>query len=160
MFLAVVLAVSLTGCASLGADTPRKKAAAVVNLTVGAPFYALSYSSGFLLNGISYVTAWIWGEPGTNEDVPLWFSSDFGPTYASTNTPWCWLYAGQEPEKRKFLLEWPAGSGVRSTMGIASLEHEWPPTFTFCRTKVGILKNRRGDETFPVGVRSPWPYNP
>jgi hypothetical protein len=142
----------VSGCASVGAKNARQKTATVVNLTVGAPFYVTSYVSGLMLNVVSYGTAWIWGEPAVNEDVPLWFSADYGPNYASMNSPWCWLYAGAEPENRALLLEWPERSHVRSSMGLFSLEHEWPPAFAFCRTNVGIRKNKRGDESYPVGI--------
>ena len=122
--LILVAIAALLGCASVGADTPRQKTAVVVNVTLGAPFYVASYISGYALNVLTYGTAWIWGEPEKNEDIPLWFSSDFGPNYASMNTPWCWFYTGMEPGSRALLLDWIAGNHVSSKMGIRSLKHE------------------------------------
>lgn len=148
--LATILAIGFTvSCASLGAETPRQKAATVTNLTIGAPFYAVSYLSGIILNILVYPTAWIWGEPEENEEVPLWFSADYGPNYASVNTPWCWLYVGIEPEDRELAEDLKAGTHIRQ-IPLRALEYEWPPTVTFCRTNVGITKNKRGDESFPL----------
>ena len=80
----------------------------------------------------------------------MWFSSDFGPTYASVNTPWCWLYAGTEPEERELAFNVPAGFHVRDIIPLRAMEVEWPPTFTWCRTEVGVRLNKRGDESFPL----------
>ena len=140
-----LLALSL-GCVSLG-STPRERAASATNLTLGAPFYAVTYVSGFFLNVIAYGTAWIAGE---QKQTPLWLSTDYGPTYASVNTPWCWLYAGAEPEGRQIAGPIHRGAPLHQDIPLRRMHTEWPPAFAFCRTNVGILWNARGDESFPL----------
>lgn len=140
---------SALSCASLPGETTRQKTASGVNLVVGSPFYATSYVSGFFLNAITYGTAWLWGEPEEGENVPIWYSADYGPNYGSVNTPWCWYYTGIEPEDREIANDIKAGTHLRQ-IPLRALDYEWPPTFTFCRTNVGILKNKRGDESFPL----------
>jgi hypothetical protein len=108
----------------------------------------MAYVGGWWVNILSYTTAWVSGEP--EGDVGAWLSLDLGPTYSSMNTPWCWLYVGTEPEERELAADMAAGVHLRHEIGIRRMEVEWPPTFTFCRTNVGILWNRRGDESFPL----------
>ena len=145
-WIAIGLALLSLSCASLG-ETPRQQTVAVVNGVLGSPFYLASYLSGFFLNALAYPTAWIAGKP--EGDVPVWFSADYGPTYASVNTPWCWLYVGTEPEDRAVAATIPAGTHVRQ-IPLQSVDYEWPPTVTLCRTNVGITRNKRGDESFPL----------
>jgi len=128
-------------------ETPRQKTASVVHFTVGSVPYLVSYISGFSITLLSYATSWIAGDDG--QEVVAWFSTDFGPDYASMNTPWCWFYAGREPENRKLAADMPAGTHIRE-FEISEMDTEWPPTFAFCRTGVGPLKNRVGKESFPL----------
>ena len=146
--LLMAIAVMTFGCAGYG-DTTREKTAAVVNLTLGAPAYAVSYVAGFYLNLVGYVTAWIAGE--AEGDIPIWFSTSFGPTYASMNTalPNCWLYTGLEPEDRSIAKAMPKGTHIRGEMPLMALDSEWPPTFAFCRTDIDQM-SVRGDESFPL----------
>jgi hypothetical protein len=145
LFVALILVASL-GCVSLG-DSPRQKAAAVTNITLGAPFYAASYVSGLFLNFIAYGTAWIAGD--SDAEVVAWFSADYGPDYASMNTPWCWIYMGREPVDRKVAWGLRPNTHIRQ-IPIAGFDTEWPPDFTWCRTEVGLRYNKRGDESFPL----------
>jgi hypothetical protein len=148
-FLAVLPLLFTLACANFPGETPRQKTAAAVNLAAGSPFYLLSGLSGVFLNLLAYPTAWIWGEPEKDEDVVIWFSADYGPNYASMNTPPCWTYVGTEPENRKLAETIFAGQHFRQVR-LQSLEYEWPPTFVVCRTEVGMTKNKRGDESFPL----------
>ena len=148
--LAAILAMVFTvSCASLGAETPRQKAAVGVAVVVGVPFLLPSYLLSLPLQGVAYITAQIWGPPAEGENVAIWYSSDFGPNYASVNIPPCWTYAGTEPEDRALAEDMAAGTHIRQ-IELGSLEYEVPPTFTVCRTNVGIRFNKRGDESFPL----------
>ena len=147
VLLAVIAAMTF-GCAGYG-STPREKTAAVVNLTLGSPAYAVSYVAGWYLNVLAYATAWIAGE--AEGDIPIWFSSLYGPTYASMNTtlPNCWLYTGLEPEDRAIARRLRPGAHIRGEVRLRSLDSEWPPTFAFCRTNIDQM-SVRGDESFPL----------
>ena len=146
--LLVAIAAMTFGCAGYG-DTGREKTAAVVNLTLGAPAYAVSYVAGFYMNLVGYLTAWIAGE--AEGDIPIWFSTSFGPTYASMNTaiPNCWLYTGLEPEDRALASHMFPGEHIRGEVPLMAVESEWPPAFAFCRTDIDQA-NVKGDESFPL----------
>lgn len=146
-FAILFLALTLSGCGATFGNTPRQRAASAVNLALSSPFYAVTYLVSFPPMVLAYLSAKAAGEP--DGSVPIWFSLDFGPNYASVNTPWCWLYAGDEPEDRELAVDLPAGHHVRQ-IPLRALDHEWPPAFTWCRTNVGTRWNRRGDESFPL----------
>ncbi len=79
MKILLTIALALTmGCAGY---TPRESAAATFTVVVGAAPMAVSYISALIMNVIAYPAAWIRGdEEGSTR---IWFSSHFGPDYAS-----------------------------------------------------------------------------
>jgi hypothetical protein len=148
LLLLVLLLVWLPGCGTLAGNTsPRELTAATTSLILTSPPLAVSYVLSLYVNAVAYLTAWIAGDQA-GDDVPIWLSVAYGPWYATSNTPWCWLYAGAEPEKRKNYAMIPAGAHIRQ-IELSSTDPEYPPTLTWCRTGVDQV-NLKGDESFPI----------